>query len=328
MTAIAIPDVLNRIAQAGAAGIPMNNPSAADDLELCKEWGYRFETKTGRICLPFNQGSLTPYWIKSETSAASWAKLTVIGFFEIGSTNDEALARARAGAPEGLLVFSEMQSSGRGRVGRRWVSSPCAGLCFSLVLRPSCQQKYWPLLTHAVSVALSETLKDLWAHELVERKLSIDLKWPNDVLLSGKKVAGILLETAGSEAAVVGIGINVSHGSVPEDLKEQATSIGDEADGFIPRRWLLVRFLENLRNWYDRFEQGEFAAILDQWKKSSSMWDKTPIWVSEGGVRRAAVTCGLSEMGELKIMTEQGEQEILLAGDVSVRRSFEAGKGQ
>ena len=328
MTPIAIPGILDRLAQAGAAGVSLDYPCAAEELELCQEWGYQFDSKSGRICLPFDRDSLVPYWIKNETSPASWANLSIIGFFETGSTNDEVLQRARGGAPEGLLVFSETQSSGRGRIGRKWVSTAGAGLYFSFLLRPNCQQRRWPLLTQAVSVAMSEALRDLWIHGIVDRELSIDLKWPNDVLLSGKKAAGILLETAGNEGAVVGIGVNISKRSVPEDLKEQAMSIEDETGCMIPRRWLLVRFLENFGRWYSRFEQGQFTAILDQWKNSSSMWNNTTIWVTEGGMKRAAKTCGLSDTGGLKILTEEGRHEILLAGDVSVRKSYEPGKGR
>jgi len=328
MMAIAIPECLDRIAQDGATGIPLGDSSVAEGFELCRKWGYQFETHDGRIFLPYNRDSLIPYWIEKEISAASWGSLTVIGYFEIGSTNDEALERARAGAPEGLLIFSEMQSSGRGRVGRKWVSTPGAGLSFSLVLRPSCRQKHWPLLTLAVSVALSEALRNLRTEGIVNRELSIDLKWPNDVLVVGKKVAGILTETTGNGAAVVGIGVNVSKGSVPGELREQAISIEEEARCSIPRRWLLVRFLKHFGEWYRCFNRGEYSAILDQWKRSSSMWNNTAIWVSEGGVRRAGRTCGLSETGGLKILTEQGKQEVLLAGDVSIRRSYEVEKGR
>jgi BirA family transcriptional regulator, biotin operon repressor / biotin---[acetyl-CoA-carboxylase] ligase len=320
MTATAIPEILSQLAQAGAAGISLHLPTAARDLELCREWGYKLTSNDGRTYLQFDQDSLVPFWIETEAGAAAWSHMAVSGFFELGSTNDEALARARAGAPEGHLVFAEMQTAGRGRIGRKWISSPRVGLYFSLILRPQCQQKFWPLLTHAVSVALNRTLRDLRTGGFLNRELSIDLKWPNDVLIAGKKIAGILLETAGKEAAIVGIGINVSTGSVPEQMKEQATSISEEANCSIPRRWLLIRFLKNFRTWYDIFEGGDYEAILDQWKEYSSMWENAPVWVQQGGQRRAAVTCGLSETGGLKIQTEQGKQEILLAGDVTLRR--------
>lgn len=328
MTAISIPEILDHIAQAGAVGISIDPSAAGGSLELCRKQGYQFESSNGRICLPFNRDWLVPYWIKREISQELWASLSVSGFFETESTNDEVLKQARSGALEGYLVFSETQSSGRGRIGRRWISTAGAGLYFSLLLRPACRQKDWPLLTFAVSLALYETLRDLKVCGIADRTLAIDLKWPNDVFISGKKAAGILLETTGQESAVVGIGINVSKGSVPDELKEEAVSIEHEAKCFIPRRWLLVRFMKNFGGWYRRFTRGEFAAILDQWKAYSSMWDKTPIWVTESRARRAATTCGLSDTGGLKILTGEGKQEILLAGDVSVRRSFDPRKGQ
>jgi BirA family transcriptional regulator, biotin operon repressor / biotin---[acetyl-CoA-carboxylase] ligase len=197
---------------------------------------------------------------------------------------------------------------------------PRTGLYFSFLLRPEHPQRFWPLLTYVVSLALHRTLGEMQADGYCYRKLSIDLKWPNDVLLSGKKAAGILLETSSGDGAVVGVGINVSKSSVPEWMKEQATSIGEEGDCIVPRRRLLVRYLQHLRSWYRLFENAEFGKILKQWEQLSSMCNDTSIWVQDGEHRRAAITCGLSESGGLKIRTGEGGEEILLAGDVSVRR--------
>jgi hypothetical protein len=130
MTAIAIPEILGQLAQAGAAGIFPEGPSAKRDLELCRRWGYWFECAGDRIVLPFDQDSLIPFWIENEAAPAAWEHLAVDGYFEIGSTNEEALARARAGAREGLLIFAETQTAGRGRMGRKWISYPEPGSIF------------------------------------------------------------------------------------------------------------------------------------------------------------------------------------------------------
>jgi BirA family biotin operon repressor/biotin-[acetyl-CoA-carboxylase] ligase len=152
----------------------------------------------------------------------------------------------------------------------------------------------------------------------------LDLKWPNDVLLSGKKTAGILLETVvaqdGSRAAVVGIGINVKLGSVPEELRDRATCVSQEAGTGIPRRRLLVRFLYYFQLFYCCFERGEHGELLSRWMERSSMWNGAPIWIDDGGRPRSAVTCGLTELGALRIRNDDGTEETLLAGDVSVRR--------
>jgi BirA family transcriptional regulator, biotin operon repressor / biotin---[acetyl-CoA-carboxylase] ligase len=167
-------------------------------------------------------------------------------------------------------------------------------------------------------------LRELSEEGLIPRPLDLDLKWPNDVLLSGKKAAGILLETAGSggitSAVVVGVGINVNPIRLPEDLGDQATSIGEAAGVAIPRRHLLVRFLYYFQLAYDLFERGESPAILQQWKSFSSMWHDTPVWITGKDGSRPGVTAGLTESGALLVRNPDGTECEILAGDVRIRR--------
>jgi BirA family biotin operon repressor/biotin-[acetyl-CoA-carboxylase] ligase len=229
---------------------------------------------------------------------------------------------ARQGAPEGLLIYSEKQTSGRGRKGRHWNSPAGTGLYFSLLLRPGNPLNCWPLLTHVASASLAEVLNELSAERWIPHPLSVDLKWPNDVLLSGKKTAGILLETVQQEqytaAAVLGIGINVKPASLPDELQETATSVSAEAGVSIPRRRLLVRYLYHFQIGYELFKRAQYQRILDQWKSHSSMWDGVPVWLHDGDQRRLVVTCGLSDMGALKVRASDGTEETVLAADVSV----------
>jgi len=323
MSVLEIPAVLNRIASAEAEGIGLlDDPSLLRDVELCRSWGYPLAFDQGRVRLARDPDAIVPVWIESETRGIAWGKTRVRGFFEIGSTNDEALSCARAGAAEGTLIYAVRQTAGKGRLGRKWISPAHSGLYFTLILRPHQPLSQWPILTHVASVALFESLRDLGKEGIIPNELAIDLKWPNDILLSGKKTAGILLETAlgGAEAAVVGVGVNIAPESVPVSLSDQATAVGLEAGVPIPRRWLLVRFLKHFQNGYRRFSAGRFAEILDDWKRRSTMWNGVEITVTEGDRIRAAVTCGLSATGALKIRTADGNEETVLAGDVSVRR--------
>jgi BirA family biotin operon repressor/biotin-[acetyl-CoA-carboxylase] ligase len=323
MSTIPVPGILNQIARAGEKGLALSGSSG--DLELCRVWGMPLETRDESTRLVFDHDTLVPLWIESETPAISWDKLRVLGFLEIGSTNEEAAVRARSDAPEGLLVYAEKQTSGRGRKGRHWSSPGGAGLYFSLLLRPPNPLNCWPLLTHVASIALAQILKELSAEHWIPHPLAVDLKWPNDVLLSGRKAAGILLETVQQEqhtaAAVLGVGINIKSESLPEELKEIATSVSQEAGVFIPRRRLLVRYLYHLQIGYELFKRGQYQKILDQWKTHSSMWDGVPVWLHEGAQRSLVVTCGLSDMGALKVRTPDGTEETVLAADVSVRHS-------
>jgi BirA family biotin operon repressor/biotin-[acetyl-CoA-carboxylase] ligase len=247
-----------------------------------------------------------------------------VGFSEIGSTNDEALRRVREGAPTGLLVLAEHQTAGRGRKGRSWTSPPGSGLCFSLVVHPVFPRQHWPLLSLLTSVAVARAIEDIAARLEAGRGglLRVDLKWPNDVLLSGRKAAGILIETAdspgGRGAVVIGVGVNVGIDSVPPGMEGSAASLSREAGVRVPRQALLVSFLQRFQEEYLLLERGERKAILDHWKARSSMWNGARIRVSEGDTWREATTCGLSDSGAIRVRLPDGSEQALMTADVSV----------
>jgi BirA family transcriptional regulator, biotin operon repressor / biotin---[acetyl-CoA-carboxylase] ligase len=324
MPNLKVPSILIDLGHVGEHGLPIN-PAAwfQKELEVCREWGFSLKYLDERVSLQFNQDLLIPYWIQKETPAIAWDGLRVNSFLRIDSTNTEAYEMARNGAPQGTLVVAEEQTEGKGRKGRSWVSVAAKGLSFSLVLRPVQPLKFWPLLTHVASVALVEVLKELHPLKVIPHALDIDLKWPNDVLISGRKCAGILLETmtvGSTPAAVVGLGINIRKGSVPESLKDTAVCLDEMADLIVPRRQVLVRFLHRFQECYSIFEQGKHRELLERWKRHSSMWKGAQVWITEGEERRSAVTCGLSEIGGLMVRTPAGKVETVLAGDVSVRQ--------
>jgi BirA family transcriptional regulator, biotin operon repressor / biotin---[acetyl-CoA-carboxylase] ligase len=319
------PSILIDLGHVGKNGLPYNAEARVQqELQLCREWGFQLNVADNRVSLVYDQEQLVPYWIQQETPAIAWDWLRVSGYLSVESTNTVALEMARQNAPGGALVYAELQTAGKGRKDRTWFSPPGAGLYFTLILRPAQEHKFWPLLTHVASVALGETLRNLSERNLTPHPLQIDIKWPNDVLLSGKKCAGILLETIQTDnerhAAVVGVGINVHRGSFPEALSAEATCIDEMADALVPRRLLLVRFLDCFQRYYLMFEQGRHADILERWKSMSSMWSGTRIWISDGQEPRHVETCGLNEAGALLVRSEDGVVETILAGDISVRR--------
>jgi BirA family biotin operon repressor/biotin-[acetyl-CoA-carboxylase] ligase len=328
MSTLKTPSLLIDLGHVGDNGLPLNSAAwFQKELALCKEWGFQLNYSNNRVSLQFDQDQLVPYWIQKETPAIAWDWLRVHGFFRAGSTNSEALELARKGTPSGTLVYTEEQTAGKGRNGRSWFSSAGRGLYFTIVIRPTQPLRFWPLLTHVASVALIETLKDLFSPlKIIPHPLALDLKWPNDVLLSGKKCAGILLETMTeglNHAALVGLGINVRKGSVPESLEKTAAYLEKMTDAVVPRRQLLVRFLQNFQEFFLMFEQGKHKDLLERWKSNSSMWDGTHVWITEGNKRRSAITCGLNEIGALMIRTPEGNLETVLAGDISVSRVVE-----
>ena len=324
MSNIKIPNILTDLSHVGTAGLPLGGaPVIAQELEICRQWGYCIEQKNGRAFLKFDDDQIIPYWIQRETPDLAWEGLRVHGFLRIDSTNREALQQARMGAPSGTLICAEEQTDGKGRNGRNWFSPAKSGLYFSLIVRPRQSTQFWPLLTHVASIALVRTLLDLVDTKVIPNPLLTDIKWPNDVLISGKKCAGILLETLteeGNSAIVVGVGINVRPGSVPIDLAGEAVCIDVPAHTAVPRRKILVGFLQQFQVVYRSFENGNHKEVLDSWKHYSSMWEGVRIWIEEGGRRRSVTTCGLNEIGALLAESEDGSRETIHAGDVRIQR--------
>lgn len=152
--------------------------------------------------------------------AGSGAPLVrIVVFDSVASTQDEAVGMARAGAPAGTLVLAAAQTSGRGRAGRSW-HSPRGGLYASLILRPSALPDRWPALAVLAGTAVAEALAAVGVP-------GITVKWPNDILLGGRKVAGLLAEARAADGfAVLGIGLNVElHGDLPADIRDTATDL-------------------------------------------------------------------------------------------------------
>src|SRR5215216_1447665 len=138
---------------------------------------------------------------------------TVLRFDSLPSTNTEAARQAALGTPEGLCVLAREQTAGRGRRERTWASPKDAGLYLSVVLRPTVEARRWPLLTLAAALAVRDALRESCA-------LAADIKWPNDLLAGGRKLCGILAETAEGargRAVVLGVGVNLRRGSFPEE---------------------------------------------------------------------------------------------------------------
>lgn len=239
----------------------------------------------------------------------------IVVFEETGSTNDLALRRGRAGAPGGLAIFAERQTAGRGRFGRRWESASHRGLWFSLLLRPALPPPLWPRLTTWAAVALAEAIEQALA-------LPAAIKWPNDVFLGGKKVAGILAESGTDEAgepfAVVGLGVNVNHeaGDFPVELSGRASSLRLAAGRVIDRPAFaaaLLRALEaRLPQLGDSFHEIIAAAT------ARSVLLGRHIQVQAGPAMLAGRAEALEPDGRLLLRASDGTLHRLSAGEVTL----------
>lgn len=323
MSPSCISECLNQLVMAGVAGLEAR-PGSPDHRTLLElmERGYpvKFDGAVARFV--DDQDALVPALIRSEARCSKLV-LAVQAFLELGSTNDHAVALARAGAPEGSLIVAETQAAGKGRKGRGWFSVPGASICSSLVLRPGRPIEEWPLLGLASGTALVRALVRIQKQAGVTHAPAPELKWPNDVLLGGKKVAGILLESTagegGNRALVIGVGVNVRVGSLPPGLADCATTIESEWKMTVSRRHVLVCFLEEFESQYEAFLLCKRTAVLEAWKAHSPMCTHTQVWVAEDSGRWPAVTSGLDEQGALRVRMAGGKERILLAADVSIR---------
>ncbi len=236
-------------------------------------------------------------------------------FASIGSTNDEALAWASAGAPDFSLVLADEQTNGRGRQGRRWFTPPGSALAFSLVLRPTgIERKKIGLFSGLGALALVDALK--------QHGIEAQVKWPNDVLIRRKKVAGILAETVwvgmDAESVVLGIGINVSPGSVPppEGLNYPATCVHAEGQVLISRATLLKTLLEAIQRRRGMLASGIF---LRDWESALAFRGETVrVWVSEAETLIGQAH-GLEPDGSLQLRLPEGVVKIIHFGEVHLR---------
>jgi BirA family transcriptional regulator, biotin operon repressor / biotin---[acetyl-CoA-carboxylase] ligase len=238
----------------------------------------------------------------------------ILRFDSLPSTNLEAARRAVAGAPEGLCVVAREQTAGRGRQERHWVSPKDAGLYFSIILRPRIEQSGWPFLTLMTAVVVHDALLDACS-------LETDIKWPNDILVNGKKLCGILaetVETSFGRAVVVGIGINLTSKSYSPDLNGIATSV-EAATGKSPEVEAVLEVLVRvLMTHYQLLQhRGGPETIIGEWSARSSYAEGRRIRVSESKENFSGITRGLEPDGALRVETDDGEIRIVRAGDVT-----------
>lgn len=234
-------------------------------------------------------------------------------FESIDSTNSCARALGDAGTAEGAVVAAEYQTDGRGRLGRSWIAEPGTSLLFSVLLRPPITVETSGLLTLYASAAIAKAVED-------STGLKVECKWPNDLLLRGKKFCGILIENSfqqsGLSYSVIGAGINVNQPELPAEISEKATSLSREAGKTLDRDKILLRTLTELDAMYGAVRRGDFDDAVSEWTKRCSMFGKT-ITVQEHDSAVSGVAVRLNRDGGLVILTQLGERTIY-AGDVSV----------
>jgi BirA family transcriptional regulator, biotin operon repressor / biotin---[acetyl-CoA-carboxylase] ligase len=228
-------------------------------------------------------------------------------FQTIGSTMQEAARLAGTGAPHGTIVIAEEQTAGVGRLGRSWVSEPEVGIYCSILLRLALSPGNLPIATLLLGLATAEAIQKATS-------VACDLRWPNDVLINGRKVAGILAQLVDS-CIIAGIGINVNHTTLPDGLRTPATSIRLESGGRVQSREnILIQLLESLDSFCGLLAAEGPKAILRAFTAASSYALNRRVILEETGQK--GTTAGLDENGFLLVHFDSGRTGRIAAGGV------------
>ena len=234
---------------------------------------------------------------------------------ETGSTNDDAKAGARAGAPHGATWVAKSQTAGRGRQGRSWLSEPGENLLFSVLVRQQCMPSRVPLLSLAAGLAVRDAVAKALA-----RDEDVRVKWPNDVQVGGRKIAGILVESALSgpnvEYVVVGIGLNVHARALPPELASIATSLALEGGASLDRAEVLADILEGLARDVTLVAERGLAPVHARLSARDALAGRE-VESTEGDLR--GVAAGIDPDGRLIVRTSEGSLVRVSSGEVRLR---------
>jgi BirA family biotin operon repressor/biotin-[acetyl-CoA-carboxylase] ligase len=286
-------------------------------IQSLKEEGYEFEAapRKGYRLLRQPERLNVAELINGLQAKVMGRKLHV--FEEVDSTQQVAHKLVSEGAQEGTLVIAEAQTAGRGRMGRHWHSPRGKGIWMSLVLTPKIPVFYTPQLTLLAAVALCRSIRQICDVE-------IGIKWPNDLLIKGKKVSGILLETSGEDERVkyvvagIGISANLLAADYPEDLLVKATSLAIELGHEISRETIIATFLNEFEGLYELYYEQGFTPIRLLWEALSvSLYRPIRIQITNGWVEGIAES--IDDAGALTVVTSSGEKIKAFSGDVELR---------
>lgn len=313
-----------------ASGEPLSGQQLADDFEISRtaiwkhlqtlqEEGYTFETiKRKGYLLTDMPDRVDPARISATISTDRYGK-TIHYLEECPTTQEIAQQLAREGAPDGTIVIAESQTEGKGRMMRPWESTKSKGIWMTVIVRPNVLPHQAPQFTLIAAVAIVNAMKSLY------KNFTPVIKWPNDLLVNGRKCTGILTEMLAEidrvDALLIGIGINVNQqlNDFPEELHDIATSISIEEGNSIDRGELVASILSYLERYCDQYVQKGFSEIKTLWEESSGTIGKriratTLREVFEG------VAIGITEDGILEIKLDNGDIKRVYSADIEITK--------
>lgn len=296
----------------------VSRTSVWKQIKVLQAEGYIIETSPKKgYRLAVSPDLLSPAEVQPGLTTQVFGQVHYHYFTDIDSTNNYAKKLASKDFPEGTLVIAEQQSAGRGRRGRSWASKPGQGIYVSLILRPALPLNELSRITLFIAVAIADTLTN-------HLGLKPGIKWPNDILIQGRKISGILTEAVtdmdGIEYIITGIGINVNQvqADFPEEFRHTATSVREELRQDVARIPLLQELLLNLERRYQQMLAGGFAEILEEVRRRSTVIGKD---VNLDGLQ--GVTSGraidIDNNGFLMVRDASGNIHHVMSGEVFVK---------
>lgn len=258
---------------------------------------------------------LVPQMLGHRLTGTPFSK-RIYHFFKIDSTNTVALRLGEAGEPHGAVVLAEEQTAGRGRAGRTWISEKSAGIHCTILLRPQISPIHAPMLTIVAGLAS----RDAIAEELSGG--GTDVRWPNDLLVHGRKIGGILTEMRAEpdhiHHAVVGIGININQTKMPAELEGMATSLRMESGKVHSRLEFLIKLLRHFDRYYNQFLSEGNPPILRRFAEVSSFHQGKRVRITAATETFTGTTAGLDPSGILRVTRDDGRGTVpVISGDVA-----------
>ena len=285
-------------------------------INQLKEEGYVIDAVTNKgYCLRQSPDVINAEAVKSRLHTKFWGQETVF-FEETDSTNNVIKRMAEEGAAHGTLAIAEIQTAGRGRRGRQWASPKGNGIWMSFLLRPEILPQNASMLTLVTALAVRQAIFKVC-------QLPVLIKWPNDIVIGGRRVCGMLTEMSAElewvHYVVIGIGINVNMEEFPEEIRETATSLRMECERKINRSSLIAAFGEAFEEYYKQFmKTGDLSLLMEEYNQYLVNCGKKVKIIDPAG-EYTGVSAGINAQGELLVTDEEGSLRTVRSGEVSVR---------
>ncbi len=285
------------------------------NINKLKEEGYNIESSSKKgyklIESPdiLTQGEIKPFL------TTSYIGNSILYYETLESTNQEIRSLAGNGEKEGLVLIADYQTKGKGRLQRPWVGSSGESIAMSILIRPDIPPYMAPSITQVVALSVCKALRNVSG-------LDFKIKWPNDIIINGKKVCGILTEMDGEidclNYIIVGIGINVNQESMPSDISHKATSLKIELNKNIQRKDIVINILNEFEKGYEIFKSHGIKPFINELKNYSALINKSVV-ISNPFKSFNAKVVDIDNEGYLIVENENGERESVVGGDISIR---------